>query len=239
MSLSAGLYQVIRPTGSNTLAVDPVESWQVTYKYINDSTSTETIYKYPCYPNSPYSNVTKLLNTIVEQMIANDPDLTSKKQVDTVIRFIDLSLFKKIGDNEPSRLYETGSNKITITIEVPEDMRSEKNDREYKVIRVHYSEGSTTPLTEFIDAEYDSANYTLTFETDKFSTYAIAYAEPNGAEINSPVTGDYSQPVLWMILQLCSMVMVRLFFTALVSFYKRSWKLITSILLHHIVNLSK
>lgn len=118
-------------------------------------------------------------------------------------------------------------------------MRSEKNDREYKVIRVHYSEGNTTPLTEFIDAEYDSTNYTLTFETDKFSTYAIAYAEPNGAEINSPVTGDYSQPVLWMILQLCSMVMVRLFFTALVSFYKRSWKPITSILSHHIVNLSK
>ena len=162
-------------------------------------------------PAKDKTEVTKLLDTIVEQMIANDPDLTSKKQVDTVIRFIDLSLFKKIGDNEPSKLYETGSNKITVTIEVPEDMRSEKNDREYKVIRVHYSEGSTTPLTEFIDAAYDSANYTLTFETDKFSTYAIAYAEPNGTEVNSPVTGDYSQPVLWMILQLLSIVMVGMF----------------------------
>ena len=147
-------------------------------------------------------------------MIAADPDLTSKKQVDTVIRFIDLSLFKKIGDNEPSKIYETGSNKITVTIEVPEDMRSEKNEREYQVIRVHYPEGSTTPLTEFIDVAYDSANYTLTFETDKFSTYAIAYAEPNGAEDdipsgdNTPGTGDCGQPVRWMILQLLSMIMI-------------------------------
>lgn len=165
-------------------------------------------------PAKDKTEVTKLLDTIVEQMIAADPDLTSKKQVDTVIRFIDLSLFKKIGDNEPSKIYETGSNKITVTIEVPEDMRSEKNEREYQVIRVHYPEGSTTPLTEFIDVAYDSANYTLTFETDKFSTYAIAYAEPNGAEDdipsgdNTPGTGDCGQPVRWMILQLLSMIMI-------------------------------
>lgn len=37
------------------------------------------------------------------------------------------------------------------------------------------------------------------------------YAEPNGTEVNSPVTGDYSQPVLWMILQLLSIVMVGMF----------------------------
>lgn len=131
-------------------------------------------------------------DTVVEQMIADNPKLTSKKEVDTKIRFIDLSLFKKIGDEESIRLYETGSNKIKVTIEVPEDMRSDNKERVYKVIRVHYSEGSTAPLTEIVDSTYDSEHYTLTFETDKFSTYAIAYAEPNGfvAVINVSLDKD-------------------------------------------------
>lgn len=57
LSLSAGLYQVTKLSGNTTLYIDPVESWQVTYKYINNSTSTETIYKYPHYSGSPYANV--------------------------------------------------------------------------------------------------------------------------------------------------------------------------------------
>lgn len=136
------------------------------------------------------------LDTIVNQIIESDAALTSKKEVDTGIRFVDLSLFKKVGTANPDKLYETGDNKIKIIVEVPEDMRSDNDKRVYSIIRVHYAKGSTTPETEIIPAVYDAVNYTLTFETNKFSTYAIAYAEPNGIVAVTNVTLDSSEATL-------------------------------------------
>lgn len=57
LSLSAGLYQVTKTGGNTTLYIKSVETWQITYKYIDDSTSTENIYRYPHYSGSPYANV--------------------------------------------------------------------------------------------------------------------------------------------------------------------------------------
>ena len=63
--------------------------------------------------------------------------------------------------------------------------------RTYQIVRVHDG------VAETLDSEYDESAQTLTFATDRFSTYAIVYSDtdkqidkPSGD--NKPATGDSS-----------------------------------------------
>ncbi|MCK7504567.1 MAG: hypothetical protein MZV70_11095 [Desulfobacterales bacterium] len=67
---------------------------------------------------------------------------------------------------------------ISITISIPEEYRGYKN---YHVIRIHNG------VAEVLETAYHQDNQTLTFETDRFSTYAIAYDSSSGL-----VFGGYS-----------------------------------------------
>ena len=89
----------------------------------------------------------------------------------TVGQYIDISVFKQVGSLEKTPVKETNS-KIKITITLPETLKSdEANTRMYQMVRVH--NGKATIL----DADYNAANGTLTFESDMFSTYAILYKD--------------------------------------------------------------
>ncbi len=81
-------------------------------------------------------------------------------------QYLDVSLFRIINDNE-SKITST-SKPITVTFEIPEALR--ESDRGYAVIRVH--EDEKTVLNDLDDDEN-----TITIETDRFSTYALAYSE--------------------------------------------------------------
>nr|WP_312579938.1 S-layer homology domain-containing protein [Sedimentibacter sp.] len=59
---------------------------------------------------------------------------------------------------------------VSITIDLPESLWDKAP---YQIVHVH--EGTAT----LIDAEYDSDVHTLTFETNKFSTFSIIYTEPS------------------------------------------------------------
>ncbi|MDE7362387.1 MAG: hypothetical protein K2N38_10685, partial [Oscillospiraceae bacterium] len=81
---------------------------------------------------------------------------------------------------------------ITIMFEVPEALRGE--GRDYSVIRVH--DGETTVLPDL-----DKDVNTVTIETDKFSTYALAYSEsapagddPDKEPLIDPISPDESDP---------------------------------------------
>lgn len=82
-------------------------------------------------------------------------------------QYLDVNLFKKIGDEEAKKIAET-NRPITITFEIPENLRGD--GRTYSVIRVHNEE---TTVLEDKDENAD----TVTIETDKFSTYALVYSE--------------------------------------------------------------
>ncbi len=89
----------------------------------------------------------------------------------TVGQYIDISVFKQVGSLEKTPVKETNS-KIKITITLPETLKvNEANTRMYQMVRVH--NGKATIL----DADYNAANGTLTFESDMFSTYAILYKD--------------------------------------------------------------
>ena len=95
---------------------------------------------------------------------------------DSALIYIDISLFKKIGDGEETRVTET-SGMIKISIEVPESMWSSEAgvERTYRVLRIHNG------VAEILEGTYDSVTHLFTFETDRFSTYALTYQDLNKA----------------------------------------------------------
>lgn len=112
--------------------------------------------------------------------------------------YFDVSLFKQVGDGETTMIHEPGTF-IEITIDLPVSVINTDDTmvRDYKVLRLH--EGEVAVL----DATYDPDTQTITFATDKFSTYVLAYSDKPVKEIdaisddnaadNNPVTGTVAE----------------------------------------------
>lgn len=81
-------------------------------------------------------------------------------------RYVDISMFMRLGEGDWDAVTST-KEPIDVVIGVPEDMQEE--GREFYIIRAH--EGEHTLMRD-LDEEPD----TITVSTDKFSSYAIAYA---------------------------------------------------------------
>ena len=86
--------------------------------------------------------------------------------------YLDVTLWKQIGQKPAEEVENTGSG-VTITFEVPENLRNTDPDTErtFRIVRVH---GDTA---EVIASSYDEATGIITFVTDRFSTYALAYTD--------------------------------------------------------------
>lgn len=81
---------------------------------------------------------------------------------------IDISLLYTQGNVE--NLVTETSTPITITITIPDEYVGSDS---YHILRLHNG------VVDVLETTYDSENNTLTFETDRFSTYVVAY-EING-----------------------------------------------------------
>ena len=101
--------------------------------------------------------------------------------------YLDLKLFKKVGNNEPTAISEVPGGKIKVSVEVPDSIK--KFAANAKVVRVHGTEVTELATT------YDAATNKLTFETDKFSTYAIVYSEVETGTTPTPGTGTTPAPI--------------------------------------------
>ena len=98
-----------------------------------------------------------------------DKSLIQNKSGDyTVGLYLDINLFKKVGSNDATKVTETNG-KIKASIVIPKKLR--KSGRTFEIIRVHNGEATT------ITGTYIKKTHVFTFETDKFSTYAIAYKD--------------------------------------------------------------
>ena len=92
--------------------------------------------------------------------------------------YIDVSLFKKVGDNEPKPVTATNGD-LNITFEMPEKLINTDNTvtREYSIIRVHDRN------VDVLDCTFDPATGKASFMTDKFSSYAISFSETVNEEL--------------------------------------------------------
>ena len=108
--------------------------------------------------------------------------------------YFDIELFKQVGDNEKTQLHEPGI-PIKVTIQIPTDLLNHDINliREYKIIRLHTDVKTGESLVETLSGIFDESTGDFTFETDKFSTYAIAYkdvpAKPDTDNDSVKVTG--------------------------------------------------
>ena len=120
----------------------------------------------------------------------------------TVGLYFDINLFKKVGSNDATKVTETNG-KVQASIVIPESLR--KSGRTFEIIRVH--DGVATDIT----GTYDENTHVFTFETDKFSTYALVYKDlasssdsSNDTQSSTPKTGDPNDIRVWYLLLLAS-----------------------------------
>lgn len=105
--------------------------------------------------------------------------------------YLDLSLNEIIYKGTDEEAWEekitTLSENMTVSFVLSDEL---KDKDEYTVIRNHEGE------IEELESKYDEETDTLTFETDKYSTYAIAYKGTNTTDtkkndlLTNPKTGD-------------------------------------------------
>lgn len=104
----------------------------------------------------------------------SDKDLTESVlgSDDTVAMYLDISLFKQVGENAPIKITNTNG-AITIVFEMPEEFINHDSsvERTYSIVRVHDGEADK------INGVFDAASRKFKFGTDKFSSYAIAYTD--------------------------------------------------------------
>lgn len=95
----------------------------------------------------------------------------------TVGMYLDINLYKQIEGQDKVKVSETNG-KLKISFEIPEKLR--KENRKFYIIRIH--DGVVTVITPTQNANI------LTFETDKFSTYALVYTDSKEADVKAPET---------------------------------------------------
>lgn len=136
-------------------------------------------------------------------------------------KYFDVSLYMRVGGIDERQVTETGSRTITVTMEVPAELKNTNTDviRTFYVVRVH--DGAATVLAQGTEDQ-------ISFESNQFSTYALAYrdeakagddddddddddgtADPGNSAANnaaqasnatSPKTGEETHAGMWLLL---------------------------------------
>lgn len=124
--------------------------------------------------------------------------------------YLDFTLWKQFNNEEPVQIHTT-TEAVTIKFRVPEPLINADASvvRTYQIIRVH--EG----VTDVLPCSYDPVSQTISFETDRFSCYALVYTDTvvvPGESVNQgsdqlddvPKTGDTGSTPIWFALMLFS-----------------------------------
>lgn len=119
-------------------------------------------------------------NADVELRIQNIDNTVSQEDKELIIsnlngytvgQYLDITLWKTVGSSTAKKVSSTNKS-IAVTITVPETLRNRDSSRTrtYAIFRVHNGTVSILP-------DKDSVESTVTFNTDKFSTYVLAYKD--------------------------------------------------------------
>lgn len=112
-----------------------------------------------------------------------------------IAQYMDLSVVLTAyvnGEEAASGNVSELSDKLEFTVSLSDDLKTVPGgyNRTYFVIRVHNGEVTRLPATVNKDGS-------ITFATDKFSTYALAY-EDTKVVLSTPATGDSANLMLWV-----------------------------------------
>lgn len=156
-----------------------------------------------------------------ENVSDDDKSLIDEKRGNAKVgKYLDISLFIKVGSLAERELEEVAS-PVKVSLKLSEDLvnRNASLKRNYQIVRIH--EG----VAEVLACVFDAANLTISFETDKFSTYAIVYTDTvvstgggstggnagtgsgttttGGVVIYAPQTGDIALGAILVVIIAC------------------------------------
>ena len=185
------------------------------------------------------------VNIVLTVKEATDPDAVKTAMAQaakdyTIGQYLDISLLKYMtvnGSQQAAVALHTTKDALTISVGVPDALINTNSavNRTYCIVRNHKG------TIDVLDAAFDAAGKTLTFKTDLFSIYAIAYKDTavpssgsnpssnnssNDSEIKKnevaaptpastskpstitaiPQTGDTSNPTLYVVLLVASLL---------------------------------
>ncbi len=136
------------------------------------------------------------IKTVVSDVNDNSRNSTVEKAKDIIGDYIfgkavDLEVILSNKDEVISNISET-VNKIPFSISVDDIVTNDKLNYEFQILRYHVNEDGEEVI-DILDSLYDDENNTITFESDKFSTFLINYktTEKNDDLVN---TNNASNP---------------------------------------------
>ena len=152
---------------------------------------------------------------ISQNVAASEKQLFGSATNKTIGMYLDVTLTKQLANGQAVPVTQT-ADKVAVSIVVPEALRGAANvTRTYSVLRYHAGK------VEEVACWFDAKTNELTFATDGFSTYALAYTDqqvavnptpaPNGTpntNAGSPATGDQTQPMVYVIMILSALAVM-------------------------------
>ena len=200
------------------------EAGKLTDMIVNDEleegvVSEETLEKVQQAIENDEEIITEL---VIENMKDVEVDESAKELVEeavkdiienaasTIAQYLDIKVVLKTEESgEELGTLNKLSEEITLTFEIPDEWK--KEGRTFHVIRVH--EGKTDVLDV-----WENEDGTVSFKTDRFSTYALVYTDaeveeditptpPVTPEVTPPSTGDNSMPGVYFLVLLAGFAM--------------------------------
>ena len=135
---------------------------------------------------SVYLDVKDISGTVPAEEKAK---IESKLGDNKIAMYIDASLFLKQGDTTRQITQTNGKIKVTIKIPAAYLNTTTGTTRTYEIVRYHDG------VAEVIGGTFNADTNEFTFETDKFSTYAIAYKDAAITTTTTTTTSTSSTPV--------------------------------------------
>ena len=124
--------------------------------------------------------------TLIEAQEKANIETEASKELgkDTKIQYLDIQVMLKADEEKLGNILKL-ENKIEITIAIPDDMKAENG--KYVVLRNHNGK------VDVLDTKLN-ADSTVTFETDRFSTYALAYVPATSQEVPATPAPEATTP---------------------------------------------
>ena len=127
-----------------------------------------------------YLDVKTLAREDVPEIDLEAVEKVTKKDDYTYGECLDLSLWKKLGNAEPTQIHDTNGKPIKLTITIPATLKAPAGyTRTFRIIRVH--DGVATVMAEGTGA-------TLEVNSDKFSSYFLVYKDSKEAAATEATT---------------------------------------------------
>ena len=128
-----------------------------------------------------YLDVKTLAKADVPAVDLEAVEKVTKKDDYTYGECLDFSLWKKLGDAEPTQIHDTNGKPIKLTVTIPDSMKSAPTGytRIFRIIRVH--DGVAEVLAEGTGA-------TLEVSSDRFSSYFLVYKDSKEAAATEATT---------------------------------------------------